>query len=223
MIIHRREKVKKHHGGSSINNIINKLPFELNLPGYQYCEPGTKLAKRLKRGDPGKNPLDAACKEHDIAYSKNRENIEARNAADRTLADKAWQRVFSVDSSFGEKVTAIIVTNIMNAKSQHGMVLRKKNKKKLNKRVVLRKIVDAADKSIIPSNSAQVSIKAAEESAREAVKKAGGRRQVRAPRILPLPSKIGGVLPLTSHPNEYAIINFHGRNGPGTHGDIQKE
>ncbi|XP_074096719.1 uncharacterized protein LOC141525915 [Cotesia typhae] len=33
------------------NNIINKLPLELHIPGYQYCGPGTKLAKRLARGD----------------------------------------------------------------------------------------------------------------------------------------------------------------------------
>ena len=116
MIIHRREKVKKRRGESLVNNIINKLPFELHLPGYQYCGPGTKLVTRLKRGDPGKNPLDAACKEHYITYSKNRENIDARNAADRTLADKAWQRVFSPDSSFGKKVDVLAVTNIMNAK-----------------------------------------------------------------------------------------------------------
>ena len=100
MIIHRREKVKKRRDVSLVNSIINKLAFELHLPGYQYCGPGTKLAKRLNRGDPGKNPLDAASKEHDIAYSKDRENIEERNTADRTLADKAWQRVFSADSSF---------------------------------------------------------------------------------------------------------------------------
>ena len=74
--------------------------------------------------------------------------------------------------------------------------MRKKNKKKFKKRVVLRKTVDVAKKSLILGNSAQVSIKAAAESAREVVKKAGGRRQVRAPRILPLLSKIGGVLPL---------------------------
>ena len=92
----------------------------------------------MKRGDPGKNTLDAGCKEHDIAHSNNRENIDARNVADRTLADKAWQRVFSADSSFGEKVAAVAVNNIMNAKSKLGMGLRKKNKKKSKKRVVYR-------------------------------------------------------------------------------------
>ena len=64
-----------HEGRGLLNKFINRLP--------------------ITRGDPGINPLDAACKEHDIAYSQNRENVEARNAADRVLAQKAWQRVWS--------------------------------------------------------------------------------------------------------------------------------
>ena len=100
---------------------------------------------------------------------KNRENIEARNAVNRTLAAKAWQRVFSADSDFGEKVAAVAVTIVMNAKSQLGMGLGKKNKMKLKKRVVLKKIVDAAKKSISPSKSAQVSIKVAVDTYDETV------------------------------------------------------
>ena len=46
----------------------------------------------LACGDPGINPLDSACKEHDIAYSRNRENIQARNEADKILAEKAKKR-----------------------------------------------------------------------------------------------------------------------------------
>lgn len=57
-------------GKGFVNNLINKLPIELHLPGYQYCGPGTNLKKRLARGDPGINELDKACKEHDIAYSQ---------------------------------------------------------------------------------------------------------------------------------------------------------
>ena len=132
MIIHHRKKVKNkshYQGKGLLNRIINKLPFELHLPGYQYYGPGTKLAKRLARGDPGiNNPLDTACKEHDISYSKNRENIEVRNSADRVLADEAWQRVFSKDASIGERVAAVAITNVMNAKSKLGMGLKKNRK-----------------------------------------------------------------------------------------------
>lgn len=79
---------KKREGRGVINRLINKLRIELHIPGYQYCGPGTKLAKRLARGDSGINPLDEACKQHDIAYSKNRENIVVRNATDDILAEK---------------------------------------------------------------------------------------------------------------------------------------
>lgn len=33
-------------GSGIINNVIDSLPFELHLPGYQFCGPGTKLQKR---------------------------------------------------------------------------------------------------------------------------------------------------------------------------------
>jgi len=46
--------------------------FEAHIPGYNFCGPGTKLQKRLERGDQEINPLDEACKVYDIAYSQNK-------------------------------------------------------------------------------------------------------------------------------------------------------
>lgn len=178
-------------GKGLINTIINKLPVELHIPGYQYCGPGTKLRKRVARGDPGINPLDAACKEHDIAYSKNREDIEARNAADRVLANKAWQRVFAGDAGIGEKAAAFAITNAMKAKAKLGMGLKKKKKRSTD----FKKIVTAAKKSIIPSNSMGNVISSALKGARLAVKKAGGKKNIRKPRIIPVSPKMGGFLP----------------------------
>ncbi|KAG8280535.1 hypothetical protein J6590_080173 [Homalodisca vitripennis] len=49
-------------GKGLLNDIINKLPFELhapknwNLDTYNYCWPGTQLDKRLARGDKVKSP-----------------------------------------------------------------------------------------------------------------------------------------------------------------------
>lgn len=184
------KKSRRRRGKGLVNTIINKLPFELHIPGYQYCGPGTKLAKRLARGDPGINPLDAACKEHDIAYSRNRENLEARGAADKVLTEKAWSRVFAKDAGLSEKAAAWAVANTMKAKTKFGMGLKKKKKV-----VPLRKIVDAAKKSMLPSKEADVAIKSALKGARAAVRKVGGRRNVRKPRVLPVPSKVGGFLP----------------------------
>lgn len=91
-----------YKGSGLVNSTINNLPFELHLPGYKFCGPGTRLQERLERGDSPKNQLDEACREHDIAYSKNRENLVARHLADKILKDKAWSRAQDSSASFGE-------------------------------------------------------------------------------------------------------------------------
>ena len=37
-------------GGSFLNTLVNKLPFEMNFPGHNFTGPGTILYKRLKIG-----------------------------------------------------------------------------------------------------------------------------------------------------------------------------
>ena len=195
------------YGSGIVNNLLNKLPIELHLPGgYQYCGPGTKLQKRLTRGDPGINPLDSYCKDHDISYSQNRENIEARHAADKVLADKAWQRVLAKDSSIGEKSAAYAVTNIMKAKRKLGLGLRTKKKRKSAKRkkrstkkkmINFKTILNAAKKSLNrKSRNARAVIKSALLGARKVIKKRGGKRKFKIPKVLALPKFIGGALPL---------------------------
>ncbi|XP_051165690.1 uncharacterized protein LOC127284337 [Leptopilina boulardi] len=145
---------------------------------YQYCGPGTKLIKRLVRGDTGINPLEEACKEHDNAYLENHNNVQARNAANKIFADKAWQRVLGSDSSVGEKDAALAISGTLKVKSKLDMEMRRKKTSK-NKKIqtVLRKIIDAARHSIIPGNDAHSTIKAAVENARKAIRRAGGRKQ----------------------------------------------
>ena len=148
------------YGSRVVNNILNKLPVELHIPGYQFCGPGTNLKKRLARGDSGINPLDSACKEHDIAYLDNHEDVKKRNLADKILAEKAWERVTAKDSSFKEKTAAYAVTNIMKAKSKlemglkskkrnsktrHGMKKRRVHRKKL---INFKTIINAAKKGM---------------------------------------------------------------------------
>ena len=152
--MHKRKSTQRR-GKGLVNSIINKLPVELHIPGYQYCGPGTKLKERLARGDPGINPLDAACKEHDIAYSKNRDNFNARHAADRVLTERAWKRVLAKDASLGEKAASCGVANTMKAKTKLGMKVRRKRKPskkglQKQKKVSLRHIVGAAKASRSP-------------------------------------------------------------------------
>jgi len=94
--------------------------------------------------------------------------LDARHAADRILAQKAWERVIAKDASLEEKAAAWAVTNAMKAKTKLGMGLKKKRREKLAsarklkvklkkivhgpkkpaKKTALRKIVNAARKAM---------------------------------------------------------------------------
>lgn len=201
MLTHNKKSVSRRkiiQGNGLLNNVINKLPIELHLPGYQYCGPGTKLEKRLVRGDPGINILDKACKEHDIAYSKFTDTTN-RHKADKILGEKAWQRVTSKDAKLSERAAALAVTNIMKAKVKLGMGLRIKNKqlrKNINKKrktsyltaVKSAKIAINTHKPINLIESAKVALKAAKKAV------TGRKECITTPRIIPVP-KVGGILP----------------------------
>lgn len=209
----RHKVLNSQTGRGFINSVINKLPFELHLPGgYQFCGPGTKFQKRIARGDPGINPLDQACKAHDGVY-ENYKDLTTRHKADHELELRAWQRVKSKDANFKEKSAAWLVTNIMKAKQRLGMGCKSKtisrrkiNKKKKNikkKKVtfsggvihkVRNEIRKAGGKRFVSSN-AQKATHFALQAARRYVKKSGGKRNIRIPRIIPIP-KVGGILPL---------------------------
>ena len=114
---------KRVVGSGLINDFINKIPFELHWPGYNYLGPGTKLDERLKRGDKPINKLDEAAKEHDIFY-KNNKDTNSRNKADEVLEYKAWDRVLDPNANFGEKTAAYVTTNAMKLKRHLGMGLK---------------------------------------------------------------------------------------------------
>lgn len=106
--------------GTVLNKGIDLLPYEFHAPGgYSYCGPGTKLKERLARGDKPINGLDEACKAHDIAYAQYSDSAR-RSKADKELAERAWLRFKSSDSSLGEKATAWAVTTAMKAKAKLG-------------------------------------------------------------------------------------------------------
>jgi len=182
-------------GRGVVNSLINKLPFEAHLPGYNYCGPGTKLTKRLARGDKGINGLDEACREHDIAYSQNTDQNQ-RHIADKILAEKAWQRVKANDSSVGERLNSYLVTNAMKAKVKFGMGLEKKIIKTQRKKP-LRNIISKIRKTIKtikkPMNDKKNTIKIALHAARKFSKEQ--KNKIDIPRLIPIP-KTGGVLPL---------------------------
>jgi len=118
---------KELRGMSSLlNRAINALSFELHIPGYQFCSPGTHLEKRLTRGDRGINSLYAACREHDIVYSHSNDLAE-RHVADNILATKASKRIAARDSTLGKRVAA--VWTAMKAKKKSAWVWKQRRRR----------------------------------------------------------------------------------------------
>ena len=86
-----------------------KTGIEFYWPSYQYMGAGTKLKKRLKRGDPGINRLDKIAKQHDTDYS------HAKNLRDKWKTDE--KMIKAIDKLPGSKtMTERIVKRVMQAK-----------------------------------------------------------------------------------------------------------
>lgn len=176
------------------------------------------MKKRLERGDEGINELDKACKQHDIAYSENN-NGSQRRAADELLANTAWKRFKSSDSSIGEKLSALAVAGIMKSKAKMGLgnieksspnkkrtrINKKKNKKGIkktnfcSKKILQNAIKDAkAMLSIGKPASVDDATRLATAAAKSAFRKQKlSKKQLNQnmPRVIPVP-KIGGMIPL---------------------------
>jgi hypothetical protein len=101
-----------------LNWLINRLPFELHLPGYQFCGPGTRLRRRLVKGQRGINRLDQACLQHDLAYARHPlpDSLEQRHAADRQLRVTALQLACDTSVGWLERLAARFVALLMRLK-----------------------------------------------------------------------------------------------------------
>ena len=122
---------------SVLDKIIDLLPFEMHVPGYKFCGPGTKLAERIERGDVGINPLDEACRQHDLAYNNPSSN---RRQADRILAEYAFSRMLAGETPPDERTVAMMTACCMVSKitfekffSRIKKVIKRQNKKNTNK------------------------------------------------------------------------------------------
>ena len=100
---------RRQQGGKFVfQKAIEKTGIEFHLPGYNFAGPGTKLAKRMKRGDKGINRLDDIALNHDIAYSK---------AKNKWKADDVM--IKAIDRLPGKKtMTEKVVKKIMQAKKE---------------------------------------------------------------------------------------------------------
>lgn len=195
-----RGKIRRgvRRGAGLINTAINKLPFELHVPGYQFCGPGTRLAKRIARGDSGINKLDRACRQHDLAYAEHK-GVAERHEADKILAEKAVERVKSSDASLGERAVALGVATAMKAKVKLGMGCKRRaggQKRKCGGALTFRNVTQQARNELKKKKPRTVDLSEASKIAFKAVNRIKKKKNInKTPRIIPVP-KTGGILPL---------------------------
>ena len=104
----KRRRQSQRGGKVDIQNLLSKTGIEFHWPGYQYLGPGTKLEKRLARGDPGINRLDKLAKQHDIDYSR------AKNLRDKHKADR--KMVKEINKFKNKRIPERITKRIMQGK-----------------------------------------------------------------------------------------------------------
>ena len=111
-------------GGSFLNTLVNKLPFEMHLPEHNFTGPGTKLYKRLNPdGTPKEwsipiNRVDNAAYHHDLCYSEH-DNTKTRNE----VCYKAMLGELNgiVNQTLRERIDNSIVGKLIKAKVNFGL------------------------------------------------------------------------------------------------------
>ena len=78
-------------GGSFLNILMNKLPFEMHLPGHNFTGSGTKVYKRFNPDETPKqcsipiNKVDNPAYHHDVCYSKHDDTKTRNVVCDKTM------------------------------------------------------------------------------------------------------------------------------------------
>ena len=112
-------------GGSFLNTLVNKLPFEMHLPGHNFTGPGTKLYKILNPdGTPKEwsiplNRVDSAACHHDLSYSKHDDTKTRNEVCDKTMPGELNG---IVNPTLRERIDRSIFLNLINAKVNFGLI-----------------------------------------------------------------------------------------------------
>ena len=114
---------KESPGGSFLNTLVNKLPFEMHLPGHNFTGPGTTFHKRLnpdgtpKERSISRNRVDNAAYHHDLCYSKHDDTKTRNEVCDKTMLDE-----FSgiVNPTLREGIEKSIVGKLIKSKVNFG-------------------------------------------------------------------------------------------------------
>ena len=111
-------------GGSFLDTLVNKLPFEIHLPGHNFTGPRTKLYKRLNSdGTPKKwsipiNKVDNASYHHDLCYSKHDDTKTRNELCDKTMLGELNE---IVSPTLRERIDKSIVEKLIKAKVNFGL------------------------------------------------------------------------------------------------------
>ena len=120
-------------GGSLLNSLVNKLPFEMHLPGHSFTGPGTKLNKRLNPdGTPKEwsmpiNRVDNASYHHDLCYSKHDDTKTRNEICDKTMLGEL-SGIFN--PTLRARIDKSIVGKLIRAKVNFGLGAPIKTKQK---------------------------------------------------------------------------------------------
>ena len=128
------EFVKKEvAGGIFLNSLLNKLPFEMPLPGHNFTGSGTKLNKRLNPyGTPKEwsmpiNRVDNAAYHYDLCYSKHGDTKTRIEVCDKSILGEL-SGIFN--PTLRERIDKSIVGKLIRAKVNIGLGAPIKAKKK---------------------------------------------------------------------------------------------
>ena len=111
-------------GKGFVNNLINKLPFEMHLPGHNFTGPGTKLNKRLNIDMTPKpwsipiNRVDKAAYHHDVCYAKHKDTSTRNTVCDKSMINEL-DGIYN--PSVRERLDRSIVQKIIGTKMNFGM------------------------------------------------------------------------------------------------------
>ena len=111
-------------GGSFLNTLMNKLPFEMHLSGHNFTGPGTKLYKRFSSDEtPNEwsipiNRVANAAYHHDLCYSKHDDTKTKNEVCDKTMLGELNE---IVNPTLRERIDKSIVGKLINAKVNVGL------------------------------------------------------------------------------------------------------
>jgi len=119
--------------GKFLNDAINSLPFEGQLPGHNFTGPGTKLNKRLnldltpKSWSKPINRVDQAAYHHDICYVKNKDTKTRNEVCDKNMLTELND---IYNPTLRERMERGVVSTTIGTRKHFGVGLKKNERSK---------------------------------------------------------------------------------------------